>query len=181
MPSGTPALLTSTSTGASRDAIDATPAFTASGEVTSNGAATARPPPVSISLATCSARSAWRSLIATAAPRAASARAIPAPTFCPAPVTRATFPERSNITSSPAEGHFDSLAQRVRGIERMPAHRDGEFEILGALGPRQLLQQHQPARALVDQLAGRREYRDVQRRRGELAVYTEPVDPDLAL
>src|SRR5688572_17244561 len=149
MPSGTPALLTSTSTGASRAATDATPAFTASGEVTSNGAATARPPDVSISLAICSARSAWRSLIATAAPRAASARAIPAPTFCPAPVTSATLPLRSNITASFAEGHFDSLAQLVRGLERTPAHHDRELDLVALGGRLELLQQDQSARAFV--------------------------------
>src|SRR6478735_5973344 len=47
-----------------------------------------------------SARSTRMSLTTTVAPRAASTRAMPAPTFCPAPVTSATLPFRSNMVPS---------------------------------------------------------------------------------
>ena len=88
-----PALFTRMSIGPSVS----TPACTASALVTSNGTAVASAPEARIAAAVCSARSATTSLTNTWHPRAASAAAMPAPTDCPAPVTNAVLPVRSNI------------------------------------------------------------------------------------
>src|SRR5262245_36857963 len=121
MPSGTPALFTSTSGGPSSRVIRATPARTAASSVTSKGIARARPPRAEISLAIVSARSPCRSFTATAAPWAASARAMPAPWFWPAPVTSVTRPVRSNTAPSSAaiEGGLAAVGIGAHSLGRV--------------------------------------------------------------
>jgi hypothetical protein len=69
-------------------------------DFTSQAIAIARPPRFSICLQVSSHFEAVRPVTATAAPSAASAKAIPCPTPCPAPVTSATFPSSMPILLS---------------------------------------------------------------------------------
>src|SRR5204863_6680139 len=110
--------------------------------VTSAATAIAFPP---IAAATRPARSACRSLTTTAAPWPASAWAMPSPTPCPAPVTSATRPLRSNTAEA-----LDQRADRVgRGVigHREPdpvdqpvvAGRDLAADLAGLAGDRDRL------------------------------------------
>src|SRR2546422_4698607 len=136
-----PALLTRMSTAPIRP----TPSLTASRSVTSNGATNARPPAAMISSAIACARSARRSFTATVAPWPASARAIPAPTFCPAPVTSAVRPVMSNNTRASLHGSHRSPSLRgpVEVVhtqlplgQELAAHRDATGDVLGAVAQR---------------------------------------------
>src|ERR1044071_5097794 len=60
-------------------------------------------------------------LTCTVAPCAASARAMPAPTFCPAPVTTATLPLRSNM-----RGRYPARATYGASEGERSAPEDGD-------------------------------------------------------
>ena len=94
---GTPALATRTSTGPKRSATAFTRSSTCARSVTSATPGIAVPPRSTIVVTVDPARSGDKSLTTTAAPCSAKRQAIPAPTPWPAPVTRATRPDRSNM------------------------------------------------------------------------------------
>src|SRR6266446_360445 len=107
-----PALLIRRSSRLNRSRVAAKTRSTWDSEVTSAGRARAAPPAAAISSASFRRRSARRATSATAAPSAASPRAMPSPIPLLLPVTRATLPSS-----------LPMIAPRSKGSPRWWGHR----------------------------------------------------------